>query len=314
MPDLVHSIRVVVRRTGLSPHLIRVWERRYQAVVPARTETNRRLYSEEEVERLTLLCRVTRLGHGIAQVARLSTARLRQLMETQADAGAGVIGAGSVETAANYLEDCLAAIRRLDSPGLEAHLRAASLQLGAQGVLLKLVAPLAQQMGALWQAGEMTAAHEHFASAVIRVFVAGLSRPFALDEHAPLVIVATPVGQLHELGAVLVAGAAAGHGWRVAYLGVNLPAAEIAGAAVRSRARAVALSLQNPEDDPRLAAELESLRRYLPAEIAILVGGRAAAAYRETLRKVGAWNAASLAEVYTMLDRIRSAPTQPVEV
>ena len=50
-----HPIKVAVRRTGLSAHVIRVWEKRYGAVVPARTAANRRLYSDEEIVRLQWL-------------------------------------------------------------------------------------------------------------------------------------------------------------------------------------------------------------------------------------------------------------------
>ena len=60
---------------------------------------------------------------------------------------------------------------------------------------------------------------------------------------------------------------AANLGWQVTYLGASLPAAEIAGAAQQRRARAVALSLVYPEDDPRLAGELTRLRESLPAEV-----------------------------------------------
>ena len=61
----VITMKTASARTGLSPHVIRVWEQRYKAVVPARTETNRRVYSEEQVERLRLLGMATRAGHSI---------------------------------------------------------------------------------------------------------------------------------------------------------------------------------------------------------------------------------------------------------
>ena len=82
-----------------------------------------------------------------------------------------------------------------------------------------------------------------------------------------MLVVATPAGQIHELGALLVGAAAANLGWHVTYLGASLPAAEIAGAARQNRARAVALSLVYPEDDPRLEGELTRLRESLPPEV-----------------------------------------------
>ncbi|NIS60351.1 MAG: MerR family transcriptional regulator, partial [Proteobacteria bacterium] len=54
-PKKIHPIRFVARQTGLTPHVIRAWERRYNAIVPGRSPTNRRLYSEGNIERLGLL-------------------------------------------------------------------------------------------------------------------------------------------------------------------------------------------------------------------------------------------------------------------
>ena len=69
--DLPHSIRVVSKRTGLSPQVLRVWEKRYRTVTPARTATNRRVYTSADVDRLILLRRATEAGHGIGTIARL---------------------------------------------------------------------------------------------------------------------------------------------------------------------------------------------------------------------------------------------------
>ena len=80
---------------------------------------------------------------------------------------------------------------------------------------------------------------------------------------------------------MIVNAAAAQVGWQTTYLGASLPAAEIAGAAVQNRALAVALSIVYPEDDPDLPQELTNLRRFLPEETRILIGGRAATAYLE---------------------------------
>ena len=55
-------MKMVSQRTGLSAHVLRVWERRYEAVTPDRTGTNRRLYSEEEVHRLELMAGTGTMG------------------------------------------------------------------------------------------------------------------------------------------------------------------------------------------------------------------------------------------------------------
>jgi methylmalonyl-CoA mutase cobalamin-binding subunit len=118
-------------------------------------------------------------------------------------------------------------------------------------------------------------------------------------------IVATPTGQIHELGALLISAAAANLGWHVTYLGASLPAVEIAGAARQNRARAVALSLVYPEDDPRLPGEIFRLHESLPEEVTLLVGGRAMPAYREVLDKIHATQVQDLTHFCLVLDGLR---------
>jgi methylmalonyl-CoA mutase cobalamin-binding subunit len=194
----------------------------------------------------------------------------------------------------------------MDSTAFEDVLTRGLVALGHQGLLRRVVGPLAKCLGDMWQEGSLTAAQEHFASAMIRVFLFNAARPYAQGESAPCLVVTTPVGQLHELGAVMISSAATNAGWRVAYLGVCLPAAEIAGAVRQKQAQAVALSLVYPVDDPELPAELKRLRGFLPDGVHLIAGGRAAPAYGDTLRAVGASLITDLGQFCDLLGRIRS--------
>jgi DNA-binding transcriptional MerR regulator/methylmalonyl-CoA mutase cobalamin-binding subunit len=306
MPEAFFPIQIVAARTGLTAHVIRIWEKRYGAVTPARTPTNRRLYSEAQIERLNLLRRLAEAGHGIGFVAKLPTDRLEKLVDEGGAVSIQVVRKGVASEAA-ALDQALHAVRALDATGLEHVLSEAEVALGGQGVLQRLIGPLVQTLGDEWRAGSITAAHEHFATAVIRVFLSGAARPFAGVHDAPVIIVVTPAGQLHELGALLVGASAANLGWRVIYLGSGLGAADIAGAARQNHARAVALSIVYPADDPHLPDELLRLRELLP-DTAIVAGGRAMPAYRGTLDKIHALQSQDLANLGSMLDGLR----QPV--
>jgi methylmalonyl-CoA mutase cobalamin-binding subunit len=193
----------------------------------------------------------------------------------------------------------------MDAQALEEVLTRALVALGHQGLLRRVVAPLTGRIGDLWHQGHLSAAHEHFASAFLRGFLGNSTRPFTLADGAPSIVVGTPSGQLHELGAVIIASAARNLGWRVVYLGASLPAAELAGAVIQNRARALALSLVYPVDDPALPKELADLRRYLPSEVRIFAGGRAMTAYRDFLNQVGAIQSASLDEFCRHLEELR---------
>ena len=72
-----YAIGVVARCTQTHPETIRVWERRYELIVPGRSETGRRLYSENDIAKLTLVKRLTELGHSVSSLAKLSNDDLR---------------------------------------------------------------------------------------------------------------------------------------------------------------------------------------------------------------------------------------------
>ena len=317
MSEVFHSIKAVAQQTGLSTHVIRVWEKRYGAVRPVRSDSNRRVYSSSEVHRLDLLRRATELGHSIGNIARLAPESLAQLLESQpviqetgatnrSPAHPSQNGATHPEDAQQLVETCMGHIRNLDHQGLEKVLGTAMVALGHQGMLQRLVAPLAFTIGEEWRQGVLKVAHEHFASAVIRTFLWSASRPFSPSDSSPNLIVATPSGQHHELGAVMVAAVARNRGWHVTYLGTCLPAAEIAGAAIQNGSRAVLLSIVYPEDDANLPAELRNLRKLLPNDVKILAGGRASVGYKQCLHEVGAVSMDSLEMLYPSLDAIRS--------
>ncbi len=314
MSAVRHPIKVVAQRTGLSPHLIRVWEKRYATIRPERSGGNQRLYSDTDIERLALLKRVVDAGHSIRTVASLETSQLRNLADSvsrpavifPSGADAGPAMRTPSKDPAAFIESAFAAVSALDSGGLERALEDASVALGQVALLNRVVGPLVHRVGESWRTGELKVAHEHLATAVIRTFLGHTSRPMALHPSAPAILVTTPAGQLHELGAVLVAACAAAHGWRVIYLGPSLPAEEIAGAARQSAVRAVALSIVHPEDDFSLANEITRLRRLLPAEMTVLAGGRAYSAYRASFEAIHAILCDDLDDLTAALESLRA--------
>jgi DNA-binding transcriptional MerR regulator/methylmalonyl-CoA mutase cobalamin-binding subunit len=304
--SLRHPIGVVARRTGLKPDLIRAWERRYGAVAPGRSDTRRRFYSDEDIDRLQLLRRVVDTGRAIGQVANLPNAELEGLIAAEPSMAPAPPLSADGETAEAFLGLCLAAARRLDVAELDLHLERASVALSRNNLLERLMVPLLQQLGELWQRGELRPSHEHVASAVVRSFLGGMYRAYDPPAMAPHLLSTTPSRQRHELGALIVAAVAAGEGWKTTYLGPDLPPEEIAAAARERGARAVALSLVYPPDDPLLADDLRRLRRLLPSTTALIAGGRASQAYGEVLDEIGAMRMADLPSLRRELERLRA--------
>lgn len=308
--DQKHPIQVATRRTGLSADLLRAWERRYGAVTPERTASGRRLYSEQEIERLTMLRRATEAGRPIGQIATLPDEHLRRLVVGDVDAAVRQIADRPGEQRSadpqRFVAHALDAIGQLDSSGLHAALAAASLALSPADLMERVVVPIMRAVGTGWEEGALGIAHEHLATAIIRAVLSAIVLSRDLPGTGPGIVVATPARQVHELGALVVAATAASVGWRVTYLGIDIPVDSIANAAAESGAEVVAVSITHPLDDPDLPAELERLRERLPARASILAGGLATPAYATTLDEIGALVLRDMQSLRTVLTSLRS--------
>jgi len=274
-----HPIQVVARRTGLSPDVIRAWEKRYEVVTPVRTETGRRLYSDADIERLRLLARATLTGRSIGQVASLSTKSLAALVLGDDTPRAQV---------AVDLKGFLDAIERYDGAALDAHLRRAVVALSAEAFLDTLVVPLWQRIGERVRAGTVRDSQQQLALSILRRALYRMIEVAASPFDAPELLVTSPSEQPYDLGALVAAAAGAAEGWRVTYVGPGLSAQEIAEIASHIGARVVVLSLGLIPSDRVLPRELRQLRSLLPAAITIIAEGPGAEAHPGVLREIGA--------------------------
>lgn len=283
-----YPIKVVSNKTGLSLHVIRAWEKRYNVVQPRRTETNRRLYSEEDITRLSLLKKATGQGYSIGNIAGLSLSELQQMVEMVREGPSREVSAEHSADPAGFYKESLDAIFAFDANTFEKTLTRASVLLTQPVLIDKVVVPVVEQIGRLWRDGTLRIMHEHLATAIMKTFLSNLRSGYRPAPNAPGLIVTTPIGQLHELGALISALVAAAEGWDVTFLGANLPAEEIAAASITKKAKAVVLSIVYPADDPLLYHELGKIRKLVPENVQIIMGGRSAVHYKEAIDKIHA--------------------------
>ncbi len=301
-----HPIKVATLRTGLTSHTIRVWEKRYNAVSPGRTETNRRLYSDDDIAHLHLLHQVTQSGHCIGDIAHLSPDELHSLTTVLPAQPSPLQVPHEMAGQQGYVDRALQSVRQLDAIGLEGELTRADSDFGHVQLIEQVIEPLMRRVGKLWHEGSLRIADEHLASAVVRRFIDGIRRGLQTAPDALHLIVTTPTGQVHEIGALLVSALAAAAHWRVTYMGPNLPADQIALATRHNGASAVALSIVYPLDDPALGHELIKIRQALGDELPLIVGGPAAQYNQRILRRIGAVQLGALTELRQQLHNIHS--------
>ena len=266
-----YRVGMVSKMTGLSTHTLRLWEKRYAAVTPKRTEAGGRLYSDADVERLRLLHALVDAGHSIGGIARLPDVDLRHM--------AAAFPAPSEAAPSRHLpelrERVMAAVEQLRIDDAEQMLSRAAL--GAEPVefLKSVIAPIMIEVGDRWERGELRIAHEHACSTVMRGLLFSLMRLYPSGDARRRVVVATPAQEDHELGALMVAMLSAMHGWAVLYLGPDLPAAEIGFAVTHTNADLLMISVTNLDRDAS-KRELDAIEREVPERVKILAGGRAA--------------------------------------
>lgn len=300
-------IGYAARMAGLTTHTVRMWERRYNAVEPVRTDTNRRLYTREHIKRLSLMRSLSERGHSVSKLAACTTEKLEELDRESAPqriVTKAVLG----DRPADLLRLCQHAVNRMDGAELGRTLDEALVKLSVPVLLDEVLAPLVRWIGTCWEQGALRVAHEHMASGVIQEFLAAQRRTGSPDEHAPRIVIATPASQVHELGAQMAALTAYTMGWRVDYFGASMPAQEIAAAVQQNQARAVGLSIVLPNDLALLIEELTRLRAALAPGFPILVGGAGIGALAPHAPKLKLRLAPTLSALRDALRELRSAP------
>jgi DNA-binding transcriptional MerR regulator/methylmalonyl-CoA mutase cobalamin-binding subunit len=306
-----HPIRVVAKRTGLSLHLLRAWERRYGVVVPTRSAGGQRLYSDADIERLRLLREAVDAGRSISQVASLDDAELAGLVNEDRPGEARVaaaVGAGSAETdMQHYLEATLRAAERMDDDALHRLLMHALLATRPLDFIHELIGPLLGEVGTRWQDGQLKPAHEHTASIAVRRVLGFMLDAYEPERDAPTLVSTTLTGDPHELGAMMAGVVAGEAGWRVLYLGPSLPAEEIARAAILRSATAVAVSAVDELGEGAIAEELRRLRAALPRRVRLFAGGRAVQSSAEVFADIDGLEVASLERLREALRRSAAA-------
>jgi DNA-binding transcriptional MerR regulator len=276
-----YSIGDVARRTGLSEHVLRTWEHRYGAIVPHRSGGRHRRYAEHHIRRVQLLHAAQQHGCPLGDVARLSDPEIIRLLQ---DAPVDQ----HVVPLTRQAEDCERAIETLDPWRLTAILNRAAASHGSVAVADEIVGPVMRRIGERWADGDLGPHHEHLASTTVRAFLEAALSTQTMSQVAPVAVAATCSGEHHELGVLTAAVVAAAEGWRVAYLGSDIPASCLVQTIAVHRPSALLIGLTR---QPVAAAVLHDLRHVVdaidPATI-VLCGGTGAQAARARIEELGA--------------------------
>jgi DNA-binding transcriptional MerR regulator len=259
MPEsAVLRIGEVSRRVGVSPEVLRAWERRYNLLHPTRSPGGLRLYSAADVERVRLMRRHIADGLAPAEAAALAT-------------GVVVPTEGDRSTLAAAGAQLREALDRFDEPRAQAAFDRLLGMATVDTLLSEVVLPYLQDLGARWQRGEASIAQEHFASGLLRGRLLGMARGWGRGV-GPLAVLACLPGEHHELGLIGFGLALHERGWRILYLGADAPVETVAEVSAGLNPSLVLLSTVSAELVERSLPAL----RELAGRQRLALGGAAA--------------------------------------
>ena len=297
--EALFQIKVVSKLTGLTADTIRAWERRYEAVQPVRSDSGVRMYTSAHVSRLELLRRVVSRGHAIGRISHLSDDQLRGLLEE--DTGRR----DRATEGACLVRDLLAAVEAFDHYQVDHLLTRTAIIMRPRDIVHDVAEPFIEAIGNRWAEGRFSIAQEHMATHLLRNLFGTLLRLSGNPITERALILATPSGEQHEIGLLMIALLAASQGVKVCYLGAELPIDEILEVVARVPAVAVVLSVVTPPQDSTWAEHLLALRVALPKSVEIWLGGRGTVSLRtEAMPGIKVWR--SLPAVEAELERLRT--------
>ena len=246
------------RRSGVSAELLRAWERRYGLLQPERSSGGFRLYGPDDQERIRLMQSHLAQGISAAEAARLALAGLDAADEEPgSDATSPRDGLARLTTALDAFDE------------LEAHAVVDDLlaRYTVDTVLRDVVLPYLRALGDRWARGEISVAHEHYASALLRGRLLGLARGWGRGV-GPRVVLAGAPGEQHDLGLIAFGLALRARGWSIMFLGPDTPIGDVATVAERLEPALVVVTATVPSRLAPIAAELRELGKVAPLAVA----------------------------------------------
>ena len=247
MTDARLRIGELSRRSGVSPELLRAWERRYGLLQPTRSPGGLRLYSAGDLERVRAM-----QGYLAEGVSAAEAAALAALPATEPAHASPTLTVATRELAA--------AAQAFDEPHAQAVIDNLLGALTVDALLSDVVVPFLHELGERWDRGEISVAEEHFASGLIRGRLLGLAREWGRG-HGPRALLACAPGEQHDLGLIAFGLALRGRGWRIGYLGADTPVDSVASAARAFEPAFVVVSAVDRERFRDSAHELSELAR-----------------------------------------------------
>jgi methanogenic corrinoid protein MtbC1 len=226
----IYNTRAVVQRTGVPADTFRAWERRYGVPHPSRSSGNQRLYSERDIATINWLRDQTNSKLTISQAIALlhlqsSTSIRGDRSDVTVEPGLSDRRHVQPEPAPlqQFRDELIDAVIALDGNGADRIVDEALAMTSVENVCFHILQDALEEIGARWQHGTANVAIEHFATAYVQRKFGALFNHSNPHEGRGPIVAACPEGELHEIGLLLSCLFLSRRGYKILYLGANMP-------------------------------------------------------------------------------------------
>ncbi len=210
-----YSIAQVEAITGIQAPTLRMWEKRYGFIVPSRTDTKIRYYTDDQLKTLINVSVLLDAGHKISKLAKMEAESLQNAsLDIQTNSASNT----------SDIKALVISMLEFDEARFEEIFQISVIRRGLLDTMISVIYPFLHQVGILWGADKVMPAQEHFISNLVRrkLFTAidGISTPAKKSKKAVLFL---PEQEEHEIALLMACFVLKNAGWQTFYLGTNVP-------------------------------------------------------------------------------------------
>lgn len=264
----IYKIKHVSEMTGILPVTLRAWERRYEVLEPDRANNRYRLYSDRDVALLRWLNSRLQSGVSISSAVR----ELRQMTDEgklpEAVAGGPLLsGRRASATPEQISRQLFQALLRKDEAEAANLIRQSQDSFDLITLMQEIITPCLTEIGDAWYRGKISIAVEHYASSYIRGKLLAIFQAYPTRRNAPYILLGGAPEEQHEIGALMMSVLLRHQGYRVDYLGPDLPLEDLVEHARYEKPEMIILTATSIDTALRLKPMQEMLHRLKPKPI-----------------------------------------------
>ena len=210
------SIKDLENLSGIKAHTIRIWEKRYDILVPERTDTNIRLYNLKNLQKLLNVTYLNNHGVKISKIAKMSEEEIKTAVKEHA---------GKNGDKYHFLDELKVAMLSYDQYKFEQTYNKIISEISFREMFLEVFIPMLEYIGIYWQSDSITPAHEHFISNLImQKLLINIERVQQSQAQKDKVFALfLPENEIHELGLLYLNYELSLEGYQTIYLGSSVP-------------------------------------------------------------------------------------------